>query len=50
VFNMGIGMVTVVAARFADSIRDQLADHGVESWVIGGVRAATGAGERVRFA
>jgi len=37
VFNMGIGLVLVVSAYYAQSIRHQLADHGVESWVIGRV-------------
>lgn len=41
VFNMGIGMVLVVSRFFAESIRSQLADCGVESWPIG--RAVQGA-------
>jgi phosphoribosylformylglycinamidine cyclo-ligase len=58
VFNMGVGMVLVVAPHFAASIRSQLADQGVENWVIGAVhetgpRPADPAGaatfERVRF-
>jgi phosphoribosylformylglycinamidine cyclo-ligase len=40
VFNMGIGMVLVVAAHYADSIGHQLADCGYESWQIGTVRRA----------
>lgn len=35
VFNNGIGMVLVVSAFYAESIRHQLADHGVASWTIG---------------
>jgi phosphoribosylformylglycinamidine cyclo-ligase len=47
VFNMGVGMVLVVAPRFADSIRQQLADCGHESWPIGTVRPARADEERV---
>lgn len=39
VFNNGIGLVLVVSPYFAESIRHQLADNGVESWVIGRVEA-----------
>jgi phosphoribosylformylglycinamidine cyclo-ligase len=35
VFNMGIGLVLVVSPFFAESIRGQLADFGLESWGIG---------------
>jgi phosphoribosylformylglycinamidine cyclo-ligase len=35
VFNMGIGMVLVVSPYYAESIRHQLAQSGVESWPIG---------------
>ncbi len=35
VFNMGIGLVLVVSPHYADSIRHQLADCGIESWPIG---------------
>jgi phosphoribosylformylglycinamidine cyclo-ligase len=35
VFNMGIGLVLVVSAFYADSIREQLARAGVPSWLIG---------------
>jgi phosphoribosylformylglycinamidine cyclo-ligase len=35
VFNMGVGLVMVVSPFYADSIRNQLADHGYESWQIG---------------
>ncbi len=39
VFNMGIGFVVVASAHFADSIRRQLKDLGVESWQIGEIAA-----------
>jgi phosphoribosylformylglycinamidine cyclo-ligase len=35
VFNMGVGMVLIVAPFYADSIQSQLAKCGVESWPIG---------------
>lgn len=35
VFNMGIGLVLVVSPFFAESIRHQLADQGLESWPLG---------------
>jgi len=35
VFNMGIGLVLVVSPHFASSIQHQLADCGMESWLIG---------------
>ncbi len=38
VFNMGIGFAVVVSEYFAESIRRQLADQGLASWVIGQVR------------
>lgn len=37
VFNMGIGLVLVVSPYYAQSIRHQLADCGLESWEIGSV-------------
>lgn len=37
VFNMGIGMVLVVSSFYAESIRSQLAQCGLESWPIGRV-------------
>jgi phosphoribosylformylglycinamidine cyclo-ligase len=40
VFNMGIGLVFIVSPHYAESIRHQLADCGLESWTIG--RAAAG--------
>ena len=39
VFNMGIGMAMVVSPYYADSIRHQLADLGIESWTIGKIVA-----------
>jgi phosphoribosylformylglycinamidine cyclo-ligase len=47
VFNMGIGMVLVVAADAAANVAGQLADLGYANWPIGTVRAATPADERV---
>ncbi len=35
VFNMGVGMVLVVSPYYAESIRHQLADQGVQCWTIG---------------
>jgi phosphoribosylformylglycinamidine cyclo-ligase len=40
VFNMGIGLVLVVSSYYAESIQQQLAKSGLESWLIG--RAVTG--------
>ena len=37
VFNMGLGLVLVVSPYYADSIRTQLADCGLENWTIGRV-------------
>ena len=39
VFNMGIGLVLVVSPFYADSIRSQLADFGLESWPIGRIES-----------
>ena len=39
VFNMGVGLVLVVSPYYADSIRHQLADYGLESWPIGRIEA-----------
>jgi phosphoribosylformylglycinamidine cyclo-ligase len=47
VFNMGIGMVLVVAPHAADAIQKQLADLGSESFRLGTVRAAGSADDRV---
>jgi phosphoribosylformylglycinamidine cyclo-ligase len=38
VFNMGVGLVLVVSPYYADSIRQQLARSGLESWEIGRIR------------
>jgi phosphoribosylformylglycinamidine cyclo-ligase len=38
VFNMGLGLVMVVAPFYAESIRAQLARGGLNSWVIGRVQ------------
>jgi phosphoribosylformylglycinamidine cyclo-ligase len=35
VFNMAIGMVLVVSSTFADSIRNQLVQAGIETYRIG---------------
>jgi phosphoribosylformylglycinamidine cyclo-ligase len=35
VFNMGVGLILVVSPYYADSIRTQLSDLGVENWTIG---------------
>ena len=42
VFNMGVGLALVVSPFFADSIRQQVADHRIESWVIGEITAGDG--------
>ncbi len=47
VFNMGIGMVLVVAAPAVEAVRRELAALEHANWVIGTVRAATPAEERV---
>jgi len=47
VFNMGVGMVLVVSAHFADSIRQQLTDLGHPCWAIGRVEPAAATDERV---
>jgi phosphoribosylformylglycinamidine cyclo-ligase len=39
VFNMGIGLVLIVSAYYAEAIRHQLADGGVESWAIGRIES-----------
>jgi phosphoribosylformylglycinamidine cyclo-ligase len=43
VFNMGVGMCLVVSEYYADSVIQQLASQGYESWRIG--RTVEGAGE-----
>ncbi len=42
VFNMGIGMIAVVAPEFADSLVDRLSAAGTAAWVLGSVRSETG--------
>ena len=37
VFNMGLGLALVISGYYAESVRYQLADYGLESWVIGEV-------------
>ncbi|HEV7222184.1 MAG TPA: phosphoribosylformylglycinamidine cyclo-ligase [Pirellulales bacterium] len=39
VFNMGLGLVLVVSSYYAESIRHQLTDSGLENWTIGQVTA-----------
>ncbi len=39
VFNMGLGLVLVVSPHYAESIKHQLADAGLESWLIGRAEA-----------
>lgn len=41
VFNMGLGLVLVVAPFYAESIRHQLARAGLDSWLIGRVEKGT---------
>jgi phosphoribosylformylglycinamidine cyclo-ligase len=50
VFNMGIGMVLVVAPHAAEGIMRRLADLGQESWPIGTVRPAATDAPRVVLA
>ncbi|MBL9094767.1 MAG: phosphoribosylformylglycinamidine cyclo-ligase [Planctomycetaceae bacterium] len=42
VFNMGLGLAMVVSPHFADSIRSQLQDCGVEAFAIGEITAGNG--------
>lgn len=42
VFNMGIGMIAVVAPENADSIVERIGDAGTVAWVLGSVRSETG--------
>ena len=39
VFNMGIGLVLVVSPYYADSVRSQIAESGLECWQIGQITA-----------
>jgi phosphoribosylformylglycinamidine cyclo-ligase len=47
VFNMGVGLALVVSDYYAESIAQQFAEQGFESWRIG--RVVEGRGE-VRWA
>ena len=47
VFNMGIGMVLVVAPDVADAVREHLVELGCENWLIGMVHPSTADAERV---
>jgi phosphoribosylformylglycinamidine cyclo-ligase len=47
VFNMGVGMVLVVAPEIAAEVGQQLADQGYDAWIIGRVRAARADEDRV---
>ena len=47
VFNMGIGMVLIVAPHFVDSIMHQLGEHGMRSWKIGSATTADDGSHRV---
>ena len=38
VFNMGVGLVLITSAYYADSIRQQLSECGLENWPIGFTR------------
>jgi phosphoribosylformylglycinamidine cyclo-ligase len=38
VFNMGVGLVMLVSPYYAESIRHQLSDAGLQNWIIGRVR------------
>jgi phosphoribosylformylglycinamidine cyclo-ligase len=42
VFNMGVGMVAIVASRDSDRALQLLAERRVPSWVIGQVAEGTG--------
>jgi phosphoribosylformylglycinamidine cyclo-ligase len=42
VFNMGVGLVMIVSPYYAESIREQLAESGLASWVIGQVVEGSG--------
>ena len=37
VFNMGIGLVVIVSPYYAESVRQQFSEFGLENWVIGQV-------------
>lgn len=42
VFNMGLGLAVVVSPYYAESVRQQLEDEGLETWTIGQVTTGTG--------
>lgn len=46
VFNMGIGMISVVESASADAVRAAAEAHGVASWVIGSIEAGEGVSYR----
>jgi phosphoribosylaminoimidazole (AIR) synthetase len=37
VFNMGVGLALVVSPHFADSLRRQVQDQGLDCWQLGEV-------------
>lgn len=41
-FNMGLGLVAVVAPGDADPARRLLAERGLESWVVGSIEKGAG--------
>ncbi|HET9598382.1 MAG TPA: phosphoribosylformylglycinamidine cyclo-ligase [Anaeromyxobacteraceae bacterium] len=41
-FNMGLGLVAVLAPAHAEEARRVLAGHGLESWVVGGIERGQG--------
>jgi phosphoribosylformylglycinamidine cyclo-ligase len=41
-FNMGLGLVAVVATSDADAARAALAERGLESWIVGGIEGGAG--------
>ena len=45
VFNQGVGLALMVSPFYAESIRKQFKDHGMDSWILG--RIEQGAGEVV---
>ena len=42
VFNMGVGMIAVVAPGDADDVLVRLTDDGADAWILGSVRSETG--------
>lgn len=41
VFNCGIGFAIVASPFYAESVQDQLAEDGIESWIIGEIQEGT---------